>query len=375
MNVEDYRAQIDRLDEELVRLLNRRTRIALEIGRLKSERESEVYVPAREKEVLSRVSALNEGPLTEASLHAIYREIMSAALALEKTLRVAYLGPPATFTHQAARSRFGASVEYESCETIGDVFDAVEKKLADYGVVPVENSTEGAVTHTLDRLVDTTLAICAEMYLPISQCLLARGPRESIRKLYSHPQVLGQCRNWLQREMAGVEVVPAASTARAAELAAREEHAGALAGRLAAEIYGLNVIESDVQDLSGNTTRFLVLGRASGPPTGDDKTSLLFAVRHRAGSLHGALEAFKKHNLNMTKIESRPSKNKAWEYYFFVDIEGHAKDPVVAKALEEMREHCSLLTVLGSYPRTLGEPRGDRPPPDTDAEKEAPKKT
>jgi len=352
MNLDDLRGRIDGIDGELVRLLNDRTRIALDIGKIKHAQSLETYSPAREKEVLSRVAALNSGPLTDASLRAIYREVMSAALSLEKQIKVAYMGPPSTFSHLAARTRFGGSVEYLSCETISDVFDVVEKGMADHGVVPVENSTEGAVTFTLDRLVDTTLKICAEIYLPISECLLARGPRERIEKLYSHPQVLGQCRMWVQREMSGVDVIPVASTARAAEMAAHEPNTAALASRLAAELYGLDILESDVQDLSGNTTRFVVLGRTSGRPTGDDKTSLLFAVQHKAGALYGALESFKKFGMNMTKIESRPSRSKAWQYFFFVDIEGHAQDENVSKALADLAAHCVVLTVLGSYPKT-----------------------
>lgn len=354
MTLQDLRQAINGIDERLVELLNERTGIALEIGKLKQKDGQGVYVPAREKEVLTRVAQLNHGPMKEASLRAIYREIMSASLALEKNLKVAYLGPPSTFTHQAARSRFGASVDYLSCETISDVFDAVEKKMADYGVVPVENSTEGAVTYTLDRLVDTTLKICSELYLPISECLLARVPRERIEKVYSHPQVLGQCRQWLQREMSGVDVIPVASTARAAELAAKEENAAALASHLASEIYGLEILESDVQDMSGNTTRFLVLGDEYGGATGDDKTSLLFAVQHRAGALYSALESFKKFGLNMTKIESRPSRSKAWEYFFFVDVEGHAGDEQVKTTLADLTGHCAVLTVLGSYPKSKG---------------------
>jgi chorismate mutase/prephenate dehydratase len=355
MDLQDLRAQIDAIDGQLVELLNQRTRIALNIGHIKSRQAGEVYVPAREKEVLQRVAALNAGPLKAESLTAIYREIMSAALALEKSVKVAYLGPPSTFSHQAARSRFGGSVEYLSCETISDVFDAVEKKMAEYGVVPVENSTEGAVTYTLDRLVETPLKICAEIYLPISQCLLAAVPRDRIKKLYSHPQVLGQCRQWLQREMSGVDLIPVASTARAAELASKEEGAAALASHLASEIYGLQILESDVQDLGGNTTRFLVMGNSFGRPTGEDKTSMLFAVQHKAGALYGALESFKKFKLNMTKIESRPSRGKAWEYYFFVDVEGHIQDACVADAMAEMTGHCVLSTVLGSYPRAKAE--------------------
>ena len=222
--------------------------------------------------------------------------------------------------------------------------------MAYYGVVPVENSTEGAVTYTLDRLTETNLKICSELYLPISNCLLALCPRDRIEHLYSHPQVLGQCRQWLQREMSGVEVIPVASTARAAELASKEKNAGALASNLAAEIYGLNVLESDVQDISGNTTRFLVVGHDQNKPSGDDKTSLLFAVQHKAGTLYGALESFKKFGLNLTKIESRPSRSKRWEYFFFVDVEGHAEDKQLRKALADLTVHCQLITILGSYP-------------------------
>lgn len=350
MNLDTLRGKIDAIDSKLVRLLNERTRHALEIGNLKKKNGKGIYVPAREKAVLARVTAINKGPLPDKALRAIYREIMSAALSLEKNLKVAYMGPPSTFSHQAARSRFGGSVDYLSCETISDVFDSVEKQTADYGVVPVENSTEGAVTFTLDRLAETSLKICAELYLPISNCLMARVPRERIEKLYSHPQVLGQCRQWLQREMSGVEIIPTASTARAAELAAREKNAGALSSHLAAEIYGLDVLESDVQDLSGNTTRFLVIGHEQNKPSGDDKTSLLFVLQHKAGALYGALESFKKFGLNMTKIESRPSRSKRWEYFFFVDVEGHCEDARVKKTLVDVAKHCSLFTILGSYP-------------------------
>lgn len=356
MNLSEWRNRIDAIDAELVRLLNERTQMALEIGRIKNREGGEIYVPAREKAVLDRVCELNPGPLLPESMRAIYREIMSAALALERSLKVAYLGPPATFTHQAARSRFGGSVEYVSCETISDVFDTVEKGLADYGVVPVENSTEGAVTHTLDRFSETPLKVCAEIYLPISQCLLSQSPRDRIKRIYSHPQVIGQCRQWLQREMAGVDIIPSASTAKAAELAAQDPEAGALSSRLAAEVYGLNILMSGIQDYSGNVTRFMVLARAYGRPSGDDKTSLLFTVQHRAGALFKALESFARTGLNMSRIESRPSRNKVWEYVFFVDIEGHAEEDRVKQAVKELAEHCTVLTILGSYPRMKFQP-------------------
>lgn len=348
------RQRIDEIDHDLVRLLNERTRSALDIGRIKHETGGEIYVPAREKEVLDRVGALNTGPLPAASLQAIYREIMSAAIALERPVKIAYLGPPATFTHQAARARFGVSVEYVSCDTISDVFVWVEKGAADYGVVPIENSTEGAVTHTLDQFTETPLKICAEIYLPISHHLMSRTPRADIRKIYSKPEVFGQCRKWLQTEMPGVDLIPVSSTARAAELSAGEAGAAALASRQAAELYGLDVIASDVQDLGGNTTRFLVVGRNSGGSTGQDRTSIFFVVQHRVGALHHALQAFSGNGVNMCKIESRPNKTKAWEYCFFVDVEGHADDVAVKKALDELDRQCQVLRVLGSYPKVQG---------------------
>ncbi|HPF99958.1 MAG TPA: prephenate dehydratase [Kiritimatiellia bacterium] len=351
MSLDDLRKRIDALDGDLVRLLNERTQVVLEIGKLKESSGEEVYAPAREKVVMDRVGSLNKGPLPKESLQAIYREVMSASLALERGVVIAYLGPKATFTHQAARSKFGGSVKYADSETISDVFAAVEKRAADYGVVPIENSTDGAVTHTLDQFIETPLKICAEIYLPISHSLLSTSPRDQIRKLYSKLEVFGQCRRWLHENMPGVELISASSTARAAEMAAKEPNAGALASGLAGELYGLTMLDHDVQDLGGNTTRFLVIGKAYGKPTGSDRTSVLFAVKHKVGALHDALSAFKRNSINMTKIESRPSKTKAWEYYFFVDVEGHAGDPPVQKALDELSEHCTLMTVLGSYPK------------------------
>ncbi len=346
------RRRIDLLDARIVELLGRRAGCAREIGRIKRLSSGDVYVPAREKAVLDHVRALNKGAMDDAALMAIFREIMSASLALERRPKVAFFGPEATFTHQAARKRFGASVEYLPSETIEDVFDAVLREQADYGVVPIENSTEGAVTYTLDEFADKPVKICAEVYLEVSHCLMSAGPRSRIRVVYSHPQVFGQCRRWLQREMPGCDLVPVTSTARAAEMAAREKRgASAIASRLAAEIHSLRLLATDIQDLSGNMTRFLVLGRRFGRPTGDDKTSILFSVRHEAGALYRALGALKDNGLNMTKIESRPNKRKAWEYFFFVDFLGHAGEPRVSRALAKLRKHCAMLTVLGSYPK------------------------
>lgn len=354
MNLDDLRKKVDALDKSIVRLLNDRTQIAVKIGKLKKKKGEEIYAPAREKVVLERVASLNAGPLPDASLQAIYREIMSASLTLEHPFKIAYLGPQATFTHEAARARFGTSVDYVSCETITDVFALVQKHAALYGVVPIENSTEGAVTHTLDQFVETPLKICAEIYLPISLHLMAKCDRKRIQRIYSKAEVFGQCRRWLHSHLPGVDTIAVSSTARAAEMAARENDSGALAGALAAELYGLNNLAQNVQDMGGNVTRFLVIGQQFGKPTGEDKTSIFFAVRHKVGALHDALSTLKKHSVNMTKIESRPSRSKAWEYYFFVDLEGHAADPHLQKALEEMAEHCILLTVLGSYPKAKG---------------------
>ncbi len=354
MNLDELRKQIDELDEKLVRLLNERTQIALDIGSLKAGKGDESYAPAREKMVLDRVQALNEGPLPSAAVRAVYREVMSASMALERPTCIAYLGPEATSTHLASRAKFGSSVSYAAHETITDVFSAVEKGTANYGVVPIENSTDGAVTHTLDQCVETPLKICAEIYLPISQYLMSKTPQDQIKRIYSKEEVFGQCRGWLHENMPGVEHLPVSSTAKAAEIAAEETGAAALASSVAAEMYGLDVLAKDVQDLGGNTTRFLVLGKSYGQPTGNDKTSVFFAVKHKAGALYGALEAFKNFNLNMTKIESRPSRTKAWEYFFFVDFEGHADDSNSKEALAHLSEHCTIMTVLGSYPNAMG---------------------
>lgn len=351
MSLEDFRQRIDEVDRELVRLLNERTQVVLEVGAYKRSNHEATYVPAREKAVLDKVCKLNEGPLKPDSLRAIYREIMSASLSLERNVRIAYLGPMATFTHQAARSRFGGSVEYDPCETITDVFASVEKGACEYGVVPIENSTEGAVTHTFDELVNTSLKIVAEIYLPITHNLLSTETSfKSIKRVYSNPQVFGQSRRWLQAHLPGVDLIATSSTARAAEQAAGESGSAALASLLAAELRGLTVLARDIQDSGENTTRFLVLGRTGGQSTGDDRTSICFSLGHASGTLFGALSSFKEHGINMTRIESRPSRRRAWEYLFFVDFEGHAQDADVSEALEHLRQHCAELRILGSYP-------------------------
>ena len=350
MNIPEHRKAIDKCDTQIVKLLNERTRHVLAIGEMKRKGGEEIYAPHRERAVLQRICRKNQGPITNPSLRAIYREIMSSALSLEKTLTVAYLGPEATFTHQAAIRRFGASLRYSPQKTISDVFTEVSKNRADYGVVPVENSTEGVVTHTLDMFVDSDLKVVAQIILPVQHCLLANCPRSQIKKLYAHPQALGQCRGWVQTNLPRVEIIEASSNARAAELAAKEKGAAAIAGILAAERYDVPVLDYDIQDNVANATRFLVLGRQCSPPTGDDRTSLMFSLVDRVGALYLALAPFRRYRINMTKIESRPSKRKAWEYFFFVDCDGHVEDRRVAKAISQLSEHCSYVKVLGSYP-------------------------
>jgi chorismate mutase/prephenate dehydratase len=350
MSIAKHRQAIDRLDEKIVHLLNERTKHVLEIGAIKLRAGAEIYAPHRESAVFERVDRSNHGPLPSESLRAIYREIMSSALALEKTMVVAYLGPEATFTHQAAIQRFGSSLHYAPQKTIADVFTEVARSRADYGVVPVENSTEGVVTHTLDMFVDSDLKVVAQIVLPIEHCLLSRGTRASLRRLYIHPQTLAQCRAWLHRNFGQAEIIETSSNARSAELATRDKRSGAIAGTLAAEKYRLPILEHNIQDRSANATRFVVLGRKGPPPTGRDRTSIMFSITNKVGALHRALAAFSRHRLNMTKIESRPSKRKDWEYFFFVDCDGHAEDARVSRALQELHKHCSFVKVLGSYP-------------------------
>ena len=352
MSLPEHRQAIDKLDAQIVRLLNDRTRHILAIGEIKLKAGEEIYAPHRERAVFERVCAQNAGPITNEQLRTIYREIMSSALALEKTMTIAYFGPEATFTHQAAIQKFGASLNYSAQKTIGDVFTEVSKRTADYGVVPVENSTEGVVTHTLDMFVDSDLKIVSQIVLRIQQCLMSNAKLSQIKKLYVHPQSLAQCRGWLAKNLPRVEIVETSSNARSAELSAKEKFSAALGGALAAEKYDLKILAQDIQDNTVNVTRFIVLGRQCSPPTGDDRTSLMISVADKTGALHEAIAAFHKFKINMTKIESRPSKRKAWEYFFFIDCTGHFQDAKVAKAIKLLGEHCNFVKILGSYPNT-----------------------
>lgn len=350
MTIPEHRKAIDALDGKIVALLNERTKHVLAIGAIKLQQGEEIYAPHRELAVLQRVCRANQGPLPNEGLRAIYREVMSSALSLEKTMTIAYLGPAATFTHQAALHKFGASLHYAPLKTIADVFAEVAKNRAEYGVVPVENSTEGVVTHTLDMFVDSDLKIVAQIVLPIRHCLISRATGKRIKKLYVHPQTLAQCRAWIHRHYPHAELIETSSNARSAELAARDRTSGALAGELAAETYRVPILERNIQDSSANATRFLVLGRKGPPPTGRDRTSVMFSIADRVGALHTALAPFRRARLNMTKIESRPSKRKAWEYFFFVDIDGHVAERKVGRAIERLHDHCNFVKVLGSFP-------------------------
>ncbi|MCX5680351.1 MAG: prephenate dehydratase [Candidatus Omnitrophica bacterium] len=351
MNLKNLRKSVDSIDSVILKLLNKRAKVILDIAKVKGKVRGSIYVPDREKEVYRNVATKNSGPMSDGALRAIYREIMSGALELERPLRIAYFGPQFTNTHIASMKKFGSSVRYTACGTIRDVFSEVEKGRADYGVVPIENSIEGAVNYTLDMFMDSDLKICSEVYMEISHNLLSKdSSRAKIKSIYSNPQVFGQCRVWLETNLPAAELVEVSSTSKAAEIVSHQKGAACIASILAAKHYGLKVLEDSIQDSSHNVTRFLIIGKTEARVTKEDKTSVMFSVKDRSGALHDVLVPFKKYGINMTKIESRPSKIKAWEYYFFVDIEGHHKNARVAKALSELKKGSAYLKVLGSYP-------------------------
>ncbi|PIQ89854.1 MAG: prephenate dehydratase [Candidatus Omnitrophica bacterium CG11_big_fil_rev_8_21_14_0_20_42_13] len=349
-NLERLRKQIDSLDAKLVDLINQRAKISQQIGKFKAQKKYPVYSPERESKIIRRLRHLNKGPINSNSLEAIYREIMSSSLSLEKSMRISYLGPEATFTHLASLKKFGSSVKYLPAHTISDVFINVEQDLADYGVVPVENSIEGAINHTLDMLVDSSLSICAQIKLSVSHNLLSRYKLPQIKKIYSNPQVFGQCRFWLRANLPHAELIEVSSTSRAAEIAAKEKNSACIASRLAGEVYKLALVAASIEDTKHNITRFLVVGKNESGATGKDKTSIAFSIKDKVGALQEMLAPFKKYKINLTKIESRPSKRKAWDYYFFIDLEGHMRDKNVKSAVDALSRQATYLRVLGSYP-------------------------
>jgi chorismate mutase / prephenate dehydratase len=353
-SLDALRKKIDHVDAKLVELLNERASLAQEIGRTKSLNGQEVYVPGREKEIFKRISVINGGPLPEKSIHSIYREILSASRSLEAPLTVAYFGPEATYTHMAARDRFGSSTNYVAMASIPDVFQEVKHGRVDYGVVPIENSTEGVVTHTLDMLVEADVNICAEVVLDVHHCLLSRsGKAEDVREIISHPQALAQCRRWITTNYPNARVNDAPSTAQAAQMAAKDASLAAIASALAKELYGLEVVARNIEDQANNITRFLVIGARSPKPSGDDKTSIVFSVKDEVGVLHRMLDPFARNKINLSKIESRPLKQKPWEYLFFLDLEGHIEDPRIQKAIKKLEKICLFIKILGSYPAAV----------------------
>ena len=357
-DLESLRRKIDALDSQIVSLINERAANASKIGAIKAKDGVKPYNPSREIQVYKKVVAQNKGPLPDEGMKAIYREIMSATIALERPSRVAFSpGPFGTFTHLAARTKFGASVEYFHTRDIRDVFLSVSRGHADYGVVPIENSTEGGINQSIDMFADTRLKIASEIYLQIHQNLLSQSPLKEIRVIYSHPQPFAQCRNWLQGNLGEIERREVGSTAVAAEMAAKDPHAAAIGGSLAAETYGVPIVAEHIEDSGDNITRFFVVAERMAERTGRDKTSLLLSIKDEPGALLKLLKPFQQNSINLTRIESRPSKRRAWEYNFFVDLEGHVEDEQVRKTLEQLESDVKFLEVLGSYPaaeRSLG---------------------
>lgn len=350
------RARIDAIDDRILELLNLRARCAqavAEVKRREGENDS-FYRPERETQILRRVAETNPGPLAGEAVTRLFREIMSECLALEKPLTVAYLGPAGTFAQQAAYKHFGHAVKTVPFASIDEVFRAVESGACQFGVVPVENSTEGVINHTLDSFLRSPLSIVGESALRIHHNLMSRaGDLESVARVFSHQQSLAQCRKWLDRFMPRAERVSVSSNAEAARLASLEPAAAAIAGEVAAELYGLDILERTIEDESDNTTRFLIVGHQTVGPTGQDKTSLLLSTRNHPGALHGILEPFARYGLSMSKIESRPSRKGLWDYVFFIDVEGHRGDEKLSQALEELQKIATLFRILGSYPRAV----------------------
>jgi chorismate mutase/prephenate dehydratase len=348
----DHRKEIDRIDSQIVELISRRGKMSRSIGEIKKVKEQPIYSPDRESHVYASVGRNNKGPIPGDSMKAIYAEIMSACLSLEHPMTVAYLGPELTFTNQAALKKFGSSVGYLSCDSISGVFREVEKGNADYGVVPIENSSEGAVNHTLDMFVDSPLMICSEVCLPIRHSLLRKkGGKGAIRRIYSKAEVFGQCRGWIEKNYPKAVLYECASTAKAAEIVAKRNDSACIASELAAKKYKLKIIARSIEDSATNVTRFLVIGKEPSKASGADKTSIMFSVKDRPGVLHDMLNSFKKKGINLTKIESRPTKERLWKYYFFVDMDGHLSDKKVKKALEELKNKCHFVKILGAYPK------------------------
>lgn len=352
--LEKLRQEIDRVDQQIIRQLNERVTLAARIGHIKQAANAPIYVPGREEEVLQKVTGLSQGPLPARAIRRIYREIISASISLEKVCQVAYLGPEATYTHQAALKNFGSSLGYVPYATIPEIFAAVERGHADFGVIPIENSTEGAVHHALDLLVETEVRVLAQIYLRIEHCLISQSTLSEIKKVVSKDQALAQCRHWLQEHLPDAQQKDCISTGEAVRLAKTDPATAAIASSLAAELHGVPVQVRNIQDRIHNTTRFFVLGGANQEaairPTGQDKTSIVISLTDKVGSLEAALVPFARRSINLSKIESRPSRVRAWDYFFFIDFLGHYSDPDIQAAIDELRGICPFVKWLGSYP-------------------------
>jgi chorismate mutase/prephenate dehydratase len=348
----ELRRQIDAIDDQILTLLNRRADLVVAVGKAKQGTSGDYYVPSREQAIYARLIAANAGPFPEEGIRRVFREIISASLSLEQPLKVAFLGPQGTFTHVAAMHQFGFSAQLVPIKSIPSIFEEVSRGRANYGVVPVENSNEGVVSHTLDMFMKSDLKIIAEVLVEVSHDLLNRTGRiEDIRKVISHPQALAQCRAWLEENLTDVPLVDIGSTTQAAQQAAEDENVAAIASEAAATLYGLRVVKHRIEDNPNNYTRFLVIGQQVPDPGEHDKTSIMFSVRDEPGILYRMLEPFSKRGINLNKIESRPMKGRAWEYIFFLDMEGHIRNEQVAAAVEELQGYCQFLKVLGSYPK------------------------
>ncbi|MCG8464922.1 MAG: prephenate dehydratase [Xanthomonadales bacterium] len=356
VDLNQLRQQIDQLDQQIQQLISDRARIALAVGEAKGPQQQPVdyYRPEREAQVLRAVMERNAGPLSDTEMVRLFREIMASCLAQQEPLRIAYLGPEGTFTQQAVIQHFGHAVRAVAQASMDEVFSQVQACEADFGVVPVENSTQGIVSHTLDLFLNSPLKICAEVELRIHQNLLSQAPGlGQIERVYSHPQSLSQCRLWLRDHLPNVELIPVSSNAEAARRVRHAPDAAAIAGRSAAEVYGLPVLFADIEDQPDNSTRFLVIGRELFPPSGDDKSTLLLAGVQGPGALHELLSPLAQAGINMTRIESRPSRQGKWDYVFFVDVEGHAQEAPLVSALQELQQVARMVTVLGAYPKAL----------------------
>ncbi len=355
MNIDELRKKIDEIDQKIISLLNERAICAQEIGHIKSKSNAPIYVPEREKTIIEKLLQLNHGPLDERAICSIYREIMSAIRSLEKPTRVAFLGPQDTFSHMAAIRVFGSTAEYHPLPSFADVFTEVERQRIDYGVVPIESSIGGSVSDTLDLFINSDLKIINEVLLRISQNLLANCSLNQIRRVYSKDNALLQCRNWLRANLPGIELIEVSSTAEAARRAAEEPFTAAIASKLAAQTYNLEIVVESIEDMAHNYTRFVVLGHQIVEPTGDDKTSLLLSVKDKPGALYNLLVPFAESNINLTRIESRPSRQAPWEYVFFIDFLGHIKDQKSQEVVEKISDRARNLKILGSFPRATAE--------------------